>query len=128
MSDLLPGSRFLNCLNSRPLAKGVNYFSIAGNRGVFDEESHSRLLNEIQRLIEFHNLHPIAKARIESFLASSKDELLHGQGDGAVSLASALAIRCTASKTVARNHVQLLEIKDAGDEIVTWIHEQLVGQ
>jgi pimeloyl-ACP methyl ester carboxylesterase len=127
-SDLLPNSRFLKCLNSRPLAKGVNYFVIAGNRGVFDEESHSQLLSEIQRLLETQNFNPITKARIVSFLASSKDELLDGQGDGAVSLASALGIRPTASKTVARNHVQLLEINDANDEIVSWINDQLEGQ
>jgi hypothetical protein len=123
--DLLPNSRFLKCLNSRPLPKGVKYFAIAGRAGFLSKESHRVLLENIERLMKRPGVNAIARAGVQRFLCNSDDELLEGRGDGAVSICSALGVQVTDKLIVNRNHMQLLQIDDVSDEIVKWITSRL---
>ena len=119
--DLLPSSRFLKCLNSRPPSKGVKYFAIAGRAGVLSKDSHRVLVEKITQLMNRPGVNAISRAGAQRFLCNSEDELLEGLGDGAVSIASALGVQVTDKLIVNRNHVQLLQVDDVSDEIVKWI-------
>ncbi len=90
--ELVPNSEFLQCLNSRPRAPGVDYHIIAGTAGpigpmvrlattVAIEESFANT-----RVCTMPDVSDVLQ-RVHQLVAS--DEFARGLGDGAVSVASA---------------------------------------
>ncbi|MCS7305760.1 MAG: alpha/beta fold hydrolase [Thermoguttaceae bacterium] len=83
-ADLRPGSTFLQRLNARPRNRNVRYTILLGDRAYLDPKDQETLQKWVAQLA------PTPQSPGEkSFwqLISQLDELVHGRGDGAVSIA-----------------------------------------
>ncbi len=81
--DLIPGSSFLETLNSRPYPKNVNMLVIAGVMSTWETSDIEKFIHKIKVKLP-HNTHDVV-AKIGGLLNS----MAHGVGDGLVSIDSA---------------------------------------
>ncbi|MFK8111327.1 MAG: lipase family alpha/beta hydrolase [Rubripirellula sp.] len=89
LKDLIPGSEFLQKLESRPRREDVAYTNIVGTFSPFDDESTRQLITALRQLDQDGSLVRLVKPRIAPLL-DSFEELSDGQGDGVVAVKRAL--------------------------------------
>ena len=117
--ELMPGSSFLKVLNGYTKPKDINYFVVAGTKGVMSQ----RMFADLQTRTK-ENSGLLTKLFLGSFpcvLAKCQDEIQEGLGDGAVSIVSATAVNHEGKLEVKRHHTSLLDMKDSDDEIFKYI-------
>ncbi len=107
--DLSPGSLFLDRLNSKRIPKEVTYAIIVGDRALMSERQHEALgfLIQRQKGLSQSSYGKFFWAKLQSDFGKST-ELIHGQGDMAVSLKSAQMDGAKFFKVFHKNHLNIL--------------------
>lgn len=83
--DLRPDSPFLKDLNSRPRNRAVRYTLLLGNGAGFSQHTVDQLRRRVKEAEERHRFLQFLGPKIDRVLADG-DELIHGKGDGVVSV------------------------------------------
>ncbi|NNG01913.1 MAG: alpha/beta fold hydrolase [Desulfobacteraceae bacterium] len=109
--DLLPDSRFLQTLNSRPHPEGVRMFIIAGKAAPWDHQVKSRLIRAFRTVLpeSYHHL----AGDLDTFLS----ETSNGLGDGLVTVSST-ELAGFPLRTVEGTHLSMIRnISEKSDRI-----------
>jgi pimeloyl-ACP methyl ester carboxylesterase len=117
--DLCPNSRFLQDLNACRRPATVRYHCAAGCAGYFSADERQTLRADLQRHFDAHPGWGLMRRGILSIIDT--DELRAGEGDGAVSVASALLNDAHTKQRFEVNHVDLIESRGAGEAVFEWI-------
>ncbi len=99
--DLLPGSSFLNTLNSRPHPEGVKMSVIAGVASPWDEEEIARFINSVRQKLPEDNHDELDD--VGKFLKSAAN----GLGDGLVTVNSTM-LQGIPHQTVPGTHLSMI--------------------
>jgi pimeloyl-ACP methyl ester carboxylesterase len=83
--QLRPGSLFLNKLNAAPRNPRVKYTIVLGNKAIMSDEEMQRLRDGVRQTLGQIPLVSDHSTQIDDVLAEM-DEVIHGQGDGAVAV------------------------------------------
>lgn len=83
--DLRPDSPFLKDLNSRPRNAAVRYTLFLGSGASFSQQTVDLLRQRVKEAEERHRFLQFLGPKIDRVLADG-DELIHGKGDGVVSV------------------------------------------
>ncbi len=124
---LRPDSPVRRQLLDRPLPRGIRLHLIAGDGGPIEPADGEKFSQLIERLIA--KLQPSAEYAENLRYLSTADELVVGTGDGAVTIASATAVKDRHSEQLFhRSHIGLLLVKPkhGKDEVMDWIQSQLM--
>tara|TARA_Y100001934_G_C12343531_1_gene771519 strand:+ start:439 stop:1713 length:1275 start_codon:yes stop_codon:yes gene_type:complete len=119
-ADLTPDSRFLTILDGWEQRKDVDYFAAAGTEGFVNEEQFDQAVSILRRKLK-GDAGSILTQRQLAILVDSKDELVGGLGDGAVSIESALAVSAKTNARFKRNHFDMILCESTDDELFKWI-------
>ncbi len=122
--DLMPGSNFLKTLETFQRPPDVRYYVAAGSRSFL---SNAERLSILRSLREERPGNGGSSAQIADELTRllESPELSDGLGDGVVSLQSALFRPNDGERVFRRNHVELMRISGANDEVLEWLQTVL---
>jgi pimeloyl-ACP methyl ester carboxylesterase len=106
--DMLPGSKFLKSLNSRPRRREVAYHILAGDRGFLTRENHDQIQAQIELVTRsggfLGRLAELATGDLPALL----DELSDGTGDGCVTVEHTRLDGVSDHVTLHANHAELI--------------------
>lgn len=122
--ELLPGSEFLVRLGKLRRPAGVRYHVAAGNCSFVGEAQRVGMLRELQRE---ENPPGRLSGRVRDRLVRllESPEVTSGQGDGVVSVKSALFRPNDGERVFPRNHMDLIRVRNTDDEVFQWIMDLL---
>ncbi len=122
--DLTPGSLFLDRLNRKRIPMGITYAIIAGDKALMTEKQHKALGRLIQRQkgLSRSSYGKFFWSKLQSNLGEAT-ELIHGQGDMAVSLKSARLEGAMFFKVFHRNHLNILRGTESSNPVFKTIKE-----
>lgn len=124
--DLTPDSPVLKQLSQTRKPPQVHYACVVGTRAFLTEKQQADSLAELQAILARRRVPEKKQDEIVRFAASP--ELLHGQGDGAVTIANATLKGADAVRQFPRTHLQLLDFSTKTLEqqaYAHWVLEQL---
>jgi hypothetical protein len=108
--DLMPGSPFLIALDKGQRPKNVRYHVVAGTRGFVDDKGAANVSRTIKSWL------PAKFAETKSGQTfdrlGSMDEIVHGRGDGCVTITSARGKNSTSYQTFELDHLGLTHGKE----------------
>jgi pimeloyl-ACP methyl ester carboxylesterase len=106
--DLLPGSAFLQSLNSAPKARGVPYHILAGNSGLIPRDIRLQAQNQLEAASRGNGLLGVFSRVANRDLGSLLDELSDDSGDGCVAVARTRLPGAEDHITIRANHAELI--------------------
>lgn len=106
--DLRPGSEILKKLATTARPPGVRYHVVLGTKGLVERHELPALEAEFRRFVKRKRL-PLEEEECVLKQLSSLYEIVHGLGDGAVTVASARLPGAKTTLTCASNHLDLVE-------------------
>jgi pimeloyl-ACP methyl ester carboxylesterase len=116
--DLRPGSAILNRLARADRPTGIRYHVVIGKRALVDKSDLPGLEKEFRRYADWLRLPPEEGARLGKTIGEL-DEIVHGLGDGAVTVKSARLSGAASERVFDMNHLELVRGVDHGQ---VWDH------
>ena len=116
--ELTPGSDLLGKLNGRQFNTNVRRYLAAGTVAVINESQRARILGQLEKLA----LPPAQAEYIHGVL--SGDEIIHGKGDSAVTIASAFGVVAKEKQKFSLSHNRLISLPGPSPEesdVFSWI-------
>ena len=124
--ELLPESDFLQRVARHKPQKSEIWFCIAGDRGPVKRIDSAKLQAQLDGIVANASVSARTKSHLNSFFHSQ--ELNDGMGDGAVTVASAVAPWAFESRVFREDHLSLLQTRDSKGkktECFSWCLEVL---
>lgn len=107
LKDLVPDSRFLQELASRPRRAGVEYLAVVGTKSPLDEADVAVIRGSLRSMDRDGSLMRLIRPRIRPLLGSF-DELSDGKGDGMVACDRACIPECDNTIKIPVTHLGMV--------------------
>ncbi len=123
--DLRPGSPLLRALNARGRNSKVRYAIFLGSSALLDESDLAALREKIEEAGRRSRWVQFFGARAHAWLADL-EEVVHGKGDGAVSIARGRLDGVNDTVVLAFSHIGVLDVPARGD--VREVHQGILDR